>query len=654
MKTIMLRELRRLRTPVLVVLGIVGLYALAALLLSGSVSPRVRIGGAVAWLVALPLLALALGARLMAPSEDQCPRSWLAKAIVGAGLLAGLYGLLIGAVAWTDPLLVRLHGDVALLLPGVVPPIVTHFALSVLLLCAAMAISSVSRTRIVAAAVAPVAVAAVLGLYATATEWVFGPLWGPFIGVHWRTAHLALDQLTVLALVLGAIFLVAFARADRGQRMRTGFLWLVGLSIGSMPPLALAAWLLGAPLEESGGLPWLNEAHDGSALVVGMRLLPYEEQAAWIATVNDDGSDSRVVARGPINALRTNGPGLVFVWGCKPLRGTGLRGGPEYPYRGPLWFCSANGRIRRLPVSAREVYDEQSCLASPSGELLCISPRVLRLGERIEALDLRVGSPVQVSADERRLFWRGPGQQLAVTELDTGRSWMVPPPADAPGASYDVSPDGRWVAWREITGPPGDWSVRRTIIEEVGGDRRAEFAGRSVARGAWSPDGQYCLLEDSSSSRPNEGTAFLELLELPSLRIVRTIRADAVRSDLSRLRLFEHAWSPDGRWFAFLGRELISTHTEVLSSGEVREHPTFASSGWVWQVAVAEPVLLSAEDPLYECVWSGNDRLIAGGMEGIVAIDVPSGRQTSVVQWSMPNGSALNDLLNEWRRYRRR
>lgn len=651
MAALIVRELRRLRVPVLMALGLLAATVVGWTGYRRLIDPDVHGSAMIFWFLLLPLLALGLGAHMFASErahrEVPFARSWpvsarqvgAAKALVALGLLAGIYGLVVYATAWVDPDVLRINAEAVEKGTAGVSPMVLHAAVCLLLLAAGMAASSVTATPLGALIMGVVSLGVVLAGMWAILEGIVGPLWGPLLGLHWATVRLTLVPTTVIALALSAVFLGASAAAtvrhpplEHGARMRTGAGWLGGLALAVIPPLLVAALVFGEGDRTDVTGAYIADAQDGAVLVWDPYIYAWSAEVWRLWWLPADGGEVRCLARWPSWPVDTAGPGEVVAWGA--------RAGNE---NAVLWYADMSGGLRRLPVRSRA----ERALASPSGRLLCVPPYVLRIGKQIEPLDLRLPRidrgpdrepgairPLRFAPDESEVYWTsadiGEEDALWVTDLRSGETRLVSgPPGGAENASPRVSPDARWVAWyasRDVGGePPMNWAV----IEELGGDARRAI--QDAIPWTWSPDGQYIALSDSGD---------VEIVEVPSLETVRRIVARRV--GVEGWGIYHDVWSPDGTRMMLIGWRTLRRDSALRDDVDnTREY-----SLWVANMNGSDLRQVAVRSRISDVHWISEDRLVFTGRgdEHVTVVDVESGEEHVMLEMHPRNAHGHRGL----------
>ncbi len=560
MKALIVRELRALKIPALVVLAVL-IVALALEAPIGRAAPNGF------WYVLLPLVGFAMGCWLIARErsarETEFSNSWpvsrrqvwWAKLIVGLLAIVLVYAIVLGAAL----ALPGMQVSGFLLSPSDIGPlrvITDHLAPTIALFGLGLLMSTIRPSPFDAMGASLLAAVLLLvGLWFAFCEFV-PQHWGPQIGL-WplnppvsMVAYIAFAVMLCLACAIASY--VGFTRTLPLQFGRRTWLTLgagVALTVVMIGALPVGLWLFGEPgLEDIRAIMWAQTSPDGRWIAFddvtppprhaedGSGVQQWSEcYRLWI--VRGDGGDLRCVARWPvrITADWESDRWLPFAWG-------------------PSWsdsFMANQGRWlwtwdmermapRKLPHPPDDAEEIGRLTVSPDGEYL-MGAKLLRLGEHSRKIDAelplgghfagwgRNRAYVDVAKGGREALWAitlpGGGLKRVAEAPDTGQ-W---------GAS--VSPDERWIAWSQYDGE------RSTLVlEETATGREWKFEGLSRLWHGWSPDGRFLW------SRGPSGYRVIPLATEP------TDRAMELPVGSPGLHCHMH-WSPDGGWCALAVQE---------------------------------------------------------------------------------------------------
>ncbi len=540
-KTIMLRELRRLRTPILVALGVLAIATIAE-----GFRPE-RGAGHEHWLLdiwalAMPLLALTLGCALAAAErgshETQFARAWpVSRRHEWAGrLLAGLL-LVASLCALTTACTATGDGDPERLFSAIGyderPMALLTSTLCLLVFSVGFMVGGFAASPFSATVISIV----LLGAVCPATFYLInGPIadaFGPRLGIAlWRPLGHAVTLLSWLALMMAAATVGSSWLAARGAapletrrtRRRTLIAW---------PPLtALAVALVVAGTFPFGEptpddirlLDWAQPLPDGRIAFLegwsmGMRedVSSYHLARAWVL---DPATRSLTcVGRWPCEYVGpTDEPGRLLIdWGRRSVWLRGEDGGPR-------WLGRAEASVGTDSASER---------ISPDRRWLYWSERLIELRDGLPATEVprpERASSLHWAADGSAVFFREDRSETSEAailrqQMPGGQvEALAPMPGWAMWASR-ISPDGSVIAWvgderygmhgmesgmdpgmeppmePVIGGPPGGWMEPSSQVEVL---RVADGATLMVQHTEsmerpWAGGGRYLWLERAQS-----------------------------------------------------------------------------------------------------------------------------------------------------------
>ncbi len=518
MKALIVRELRALKVPALVVLGVLAV-ALVADAPGGGAAPNGL------WYPLLSLVGLATGcwviARERSARETEFSHAWpasrrqmwWAKLLVGLLAIALIYAIVVGIA-------VALPGSrVAswLLAPGLsdIPRVLLdHLAPTVALFGLGLLMSTVRPSPFDAMGASMLAALLLLvGLWFAFCEFI-PQRWGPQIGLWPLYVQASADAYVAFAVMLFVACAIAsyigFARTLPLQFGRRTWLTLgagLALTIAVVIALPVGLWLFGEPgIEDIGGIMWAQTSPDGRWIAFDEVTPPprYEEDGSrvqqwserhrlWI--VRGDGGGLRCVARGPVRIFADweSDRWLPFAWG-------------------PSWsqsFMADQGRwlwtwdmermqTRKLPHPPDDADEIGALTVSPDGRYL-LGAKFISLGDPMAKTDAQLPAGTSLAGwGEACAYFVKAGALWAMDLPGGGNLRQV---ARAPGEAWhaSVSPDERWIAWRL-------WTQERSrlVVERIGGGARREFEGLSGTGwvSQWSPDGRFLWATDRETRAP--------------------------------------------------------------------------------------------------------------------------------------------------------
>jgi Tol biopolymer transport system component len=252
----------------------------------------------------------------------------------------------------------------------------------------------------------------------------------------------------------------------------------------------------------------------------------------------------------------------------------GVRNGPivfvreSYPVTDPptLLTVGANGRrLRWLAGSG----DGRPVFAPRGGRLAYVAGRFIRVASEDGANDHVVAQgdyPVW-SPDGRRLAFVDVFHDVCVVGADGSGLRLVAkagnPEVGDPTSKLTWSPDGKRLAFASVFSHPGGkyrWrDLELRVVDVTSGaitrltrySHPLTYDGPSDFRPAWSPDGRFVAFLHYDPR--GFGTCTVELVSLGSRRITAVARArmQNSRGDPRLLGPSEVAWAPDGQRLAF-------------------------------------------------------------------------------------------------------
>jgi hypothetical protein len=530
MKALVWKELRALRTPALLVLGLLAATVPVQVLYLRA-HPWAPEAPMLLWWEGLPALALALGCYLVARERARGElqfasawpvsrgKVWAAKLLTGVGLLALLYGLVVYTSVWTDTgfWYETMLGDG---LPGMAP-FWMHPAGSFVVFAVGLLFSTIRSGPFEALAVSILGLVLVSVLSVALLGVVAPQLWGPQLGIHIFSpqSHAALFCTT--AAVLGGIAIVASAAGalsgaplDFSRRQRQALIVWLALAALSLPLILVGVRVLGQPtpadvwpdlfarVTARGDRLWVSEERDTlSDRSCGLWDSSIEWPRLWL--MNADGTDLRCVSRGPAwVASLQGGRTLVFVWG-EAYMALSIWVPPSRAWA----LDTRTGGLRRLPVLPTPGMDlpDWNVAVSPSGSYAIANRRIVRLGDRPELLATQLPEQAQWvlgwSPDETGVYFATKleeGQRAEVWRMGLAAGGNLRRIARAPAAEWrpvGMSPDARWLAWRLQTPPErlddwGEWASA-CRLEGVATGRQVAVENARPVLNPWSPDSRY-------------------------------------------------------------------------------------------------------------------------------------------------------------------
>lgn len=517
MKALIVRELRALKLPALILAAPMALLWIALMRTVLSAHVDEALTGErlflllVGWGVLLPMAAMGLGARLIAREraqrEVEFSASWpVSRAQVWAAKLAvGLAGLaVLIAMAWlfvaaATPLVTSVEDAGALTLGGPLGPHALVFTAVVVALFGLGLLMSTIRPSPFDALGSGLLAALVLliGVGIVSTE-IIAQRWGPQTGL-WPMdvtgsagAYLAFAIMLLVACAVASF--LGCTRTLPLQFARRTWLTLgagVALTLVMIALLPIGLWRFGAPTAaDIRAITWAQTSPDGEwvwfADGVGTSPIPARSRL-WI--VRTDGTGLRCIARSPVQGWGTWDAQrwLPIIWGPRPEQT------PDPDVREWVWVWDMERMAARSVPTLPGSRGRAGLRVSPDGRYLH-ADALFALGDDIHLTEAQPPA---------RADFAGWGDGRAYFEDDRAL-WALALPgggltriADAPGAgrwSARVSPDGRWIAWLESKG--NEWP--ELVLTDMRGEVRGRFSDLRLAEGQpWSPDGRFLWMYDS-------------------------------------------------------------------------------------------------------------------------------------------------------------
>jgi hypothetical protein len=521
----MVREMRALKTPVLM-----GAGALLALLLLQVLLTPEHWGREAAtnglWYYVLPLMGLMIGCLLIARERTQreiefshsWPVSrrqiWAAKLIVGLLATAVIFAVVMSvALALPGSWLLRyMLSPREMTAPAVVLELL---APTVLLFGLGLLMSTVCPTPFNSIGASMLTVLLLAGgVWFTYTGFV-ADRWGPALGFWPPDIGASASVFVALAVMLGIAGAVAsylgFTRTLPLQFIRR--LWLtlgvgLGLTVVVAALLPLELWLFGEPnAEDISSIGWGQTSPDG-------RWIAFNDEAAQAYYGEDGGRHISGTQRYRAWIIRTDGSGLecigrwpaAFVgswqhqrWLPLHWRGSDREAGKEFRW---VWDAERM-RLRKLPTPLGnwQVNASQTLQTSRGGRYLLLYPHIISLDDEFVLTRAQFPDDAEFAgwaSDDSRIYFVsshkpdgnfGP-KALWAMSLPGGGIERVQVSPSATVTSCSVSPDGRWVAWSKSS--PED--QRYLIVQSYpDGETTARFEGAALPRPpwGWSPDGRF-------------------------------------------------------------------------------------------------------------------------------------------------------------------
>jgi len=525
-KQLIVREMRALKTPVLM-----GTGALLALLLLEALLTPADWGREAAtnslWYYVLPLMGLMIGCLLFARERTQREiefshswpvtrrQMWVAKLV--AGLLAtGVIYVVVMSVALALPGSSLLRH---MLVPGemTVPAVVLELlAPTILLFGIGMLMSTVCPNPFNAKGATMLTVLLLaVGVWFAYTGFV-AERWGPAIGFWPPDIGASAGGFVALAVMMGIAGVVGsyfgFTRTLPLQFTRRIWLALsvgVALTVVATVLLPLGLWLFGEPnAEDIVGIVWGQTSPDGRWVVFkdlvtrneygeggGTHYIgPAQRYRGWI--IRTDGSGLECIGRWPVAYVGSwsHQRWLPLGWGRNDMFQTGSL----------TWVWDAERmRLRKLPTPPGlwRVDWSQALHTSPGGRYLLIHPFIVSLGDEFALANAQLPRFAEFAGwapDDSRIYFVSTRKQdgdfgpkaLWAMSLPAGGLERIQVSPSATVTSCGVSPDGRWVAWSRSH--PVD--ERYLVVQSLADDGpTARFEGVGVWSGTfrWSPDGRF-------------------------------------------------------------------------------------------------------------------------------------------------------------------
>jgi len=661
MKALIWKELRALRAPALITLGLLCVSVPVHVIYLRT--QQHAYGGPMSfWWMVLPLLSLALGCYVIARDRargelafgSSWPASksqvWSAKLIAGLVLLGVAYGLVAYLSAWADTKF--FYANMMDTWWQGVPWLLLHASGCFMLFGMGFMVSGIRTAPFDAVLVTVLALGFVGLLLGYLLVDVIGHFWGPQLGIYVTDATFPVALSCIGAIVLGGICIAASAAgavsgvpmAFAKRQWRTVVVW-AALGTIALPTMLVGVRLFGEPGEEDicGGF-YAHTTPDGRYIRLWEPVhIPTEMGTGfhmprmWV--MRADGTELRCISRWPAWLLGSlNQRWVLFWWGSDWL------GPGAWPRTGALWLWDhSEQRLRRLALRlpGSVLYPEElRAMVSGSGRYLYVKPYILDLWHGLEVLAARVPVAGETrglgwSEDERSFYWtqRRENGKVDVWAMDlpegTNMRKVASSLADEGGWAR-LSRDARWLAWQfygKRTGseePPPEY----VKLERLEDGRGLLFEDARMTASPWSPDGEHFWV------RAGDG---VKIVRLPEARVVRTLGAQELEGRASGQSM---RWSPDGNRVTFVS-------TKDLEPDKEREEGPHRLRRTLWVAKpdgsdlkrVAQTGALSSH--AWECAgWTEDGKVVVvEDQRTIVAIDPDTLERTVIFEATGAKGA---------------